>query len=400
MDPDFKTLFESAPGLYLAMTPDLRIVAVSDAYLRATMTTRQEILGRDLFEAFPDNPNDPNATGTRNLRASLHRVIEHRTQDVMPIQKYDIRRPESEGGGFEERHWSPINTPVFDQNGELQYIIHRVEDVTSLVDEKLSNIGAQDYRRLEKLNAELEFRVQERTRQLQDTIEELESFSYSVSHDLKAPLRAIDGFSRILIEEYQDKLDDDGRRVLDIIRNSTLKMGQLIESLLDLARLGRKQMNIVDIDMQTLITNVFNEIRAMAPDRDVELRCGTLYTVEADPVLMQQVLTNLISNAFKFTRDREKAVIEIGSEQRENGRETVYWVRDNGVGFEMKYVHKLFGVFQRLHTEREFDGTGVGLAIVQRAIHRHSGRVWAESNLNEGATFYFSLPRSSALSAA
>jgi signal transduction histidine kinase len=359
MEPDFKTLFESAPGLYLALTPDLRIVAASDAYLRATKVKRQDILGRNLFDAFPDNPDDPNASGARG-----------------------------------------INTPVFDENGEVRYIIHRLENVTPLADEKVLNIGAQDYRRLEKLNAELEFRVQERTRQLQDTIEELESFSYSVSHDLKAPLRAIDGFSRILIEEYQDKLDDDGRRVLDIIRNSTLKMGQLIESLLDLARLGRKQMNIVDIDMQTLITNVFNEVRSMAPERNVELRLGTLHTVEADPVLMQQVLTNLISNAFKFTRDREKAVIEIGSEHRENGRETVYWVRDNGVGFEMKYVHKLFGVFQRLHTEREFDGTGVGLAIVQRAIHRHSGHVWAESNLNEGATFYFSLPRPSALSAA
>ena len=255
-----------------------------------------------------------------------------------------------------------------------------MEDVTPPVLDR-TQAGLEEslqdaYRRMEKLNSELEFRVQERTQQLQDTIKELESFSYSVSHDLKAPLRAIDGFSRILIEEYQDKLDDDGRRVLDIIRNSTLKMGQLIESLLDLARLGRKQMNIVNIDMQTLITNVFNEIRSMAPDRNVELRCGTLHTVEADPVLMQQVLTNLISNAFKFTRDREKAIIEIGSEYRENGRETVYWVRDNGVGFEMKYVNKLFGVFQRLHTEREFDGTGVGLAIVQRAIHRHSGRVW------------------------
>src|SRR5262245_36438513 len=136
MDPDFKTLFESTPGLYLALTPDLRIVAVSDAYLRATMTKRRDILGRDLFDVFPDNPADPNATGTRNLRASLLRVIEHRTQDVMPIQKYDIRRPEAEGGGFEERHWSPINTPVFDENGDLQYIIHRVEDVTPLVREK------------------------------------------------------------------------------------------------------------------------------------------------------------------------------------------------------------------------------------------------------------------------
>jgi len=150
----------------------------------------------------------------------------------------------------------------------------------------------------------------------------------------------------------------------------------------------------VDIDMTALAKNIFNEVHAAAPERKVEWRCGELHKVQGDPTLMQQVLTNLISNAFKFTRTREKAVIEIGSEYRDEGREVVFWIRDNGVGFEMQYKDKLFGVFQRLHTDREFDGTGVGLAIVQRAIHRHSGHVWAEATLNEGATFYFSLPRS------
>jgi two-component system sensor kinase len=209
---------------------------------------------------------------------------------------------------------------------------------------------------------------------------------------LKAPLRAIDGFSRILIEEFSDKLDDDGRHVLNVIRTSTLKMGNLIESLLDLARLGRKQMQLVEVDMRALVEAIFHEVRSAAPDRKAELRCGALHAVKADPVLMQQILMNLLATAFKFTRYRDEAVIEVGSNFRESSREIVFWVRDNGVGFEMQYVDKLFGVFQRLHTDKEFDGTGIGLAIVQRAVHRHSGRVWAESVLGQGASFYFSLP--------
>jgi signal transduction histidine kinase len=391
--PDFKTLFESAPGLYLVLTPDLHIVAVSNAYLRATMTQRAEILGRHLFDVFPDNPDDPHADGTRNLRASLNRVIESGAQDVMPVQKYDIRRPGSEGGGFEERYWSPINSPVFDADGGLQYLLHRVEDVTEFVRVQRAS-GDEAYRRLLKLNAELELRVQDRTKRLEDTIKELESFSYSVSHDLKAPLRAIDGFSRILVEEHNDRLDEDGRRVLGIIRASTLKMGDLIESLLALARLGRKQLQMVELDMQTLTGSIFSEIRSSCMDRQLELRCGPLHRVHGDPTLIQQVLTNLLSNAVKFSRDSSPAIVEVRSEAAD--RDVIFSVRDNGVGFEMAYADKLFGVFQRLHTEREFDGTGVGLAIVQRAIHRHGGRVWAEGRPREGATFFFSLPQASA----
>jgi PAS domain S-box-containing protein len=382
-EPDFRALFESVPDLCVVLTPDLRIVAVSDAYLRAAMTTREQMLGKDIFHhVFPDNSDEVEMARCRNLRTSLQRVIDNLLQDVMTVQKYHVRRPESEGGGFEARYWSPVNTPVLGRDGELRYILHAVRDVTGFV---------QEGHEVEKIT-ELEFRVHERTKQLQDTIRELESFSYSVSHDLKAPLRAIDGFSRILIEEYADKLDADGRHVLNVIRTSTLKMGNLIESLLDLARLGRKQMRLVDTDMQALVKTIFHEIRAAAPERSVELHCGPLHRVKADPVLMQQVLMNLLSNAFKFTRHRPKAVIQVGSELRQSSREIVFWVRDNGVGFEMQYVDKLFGVFQRLHTDREFDGTGIGLAIVQRAVHRHSGRVWAESVLGEGATFYFSLP--------
>ncbi len=228
-----------------------------------------------------------------------------------------------------------------------------------------------------------------RTTQLEAANKELEAFSYSVSHDLRAPLRAIDGFSRVILEEYTGKLDDEGKRYLKIIRDNTQKMGQLIEDLLALSRLGRKQMDVSEIDMAKLAKDVFDELKATAPERTIQLDIKTLPSAHGDQSMIRQVFVNLISNSIKFTRPKENAVIEIGGETK--GNENIYYVKDNGVGFDMQYLNKLFGVFQRLHSADEFEGTGVGLALVQRIIHRHGGRVWAEGKVNEGATFYFTL---------
>jgi len=241
---------------------------------------------------------------------------------------------------------------------------------------------------IRKLNAELEERVQQRTAQLEVANKELESFTYSVSHDLRAPLRHIEGFSRILEEDYTDRLDDEGRRVLEVIVTSVQKMKTLIDELLTFSRLGKKGLSIATVDMTKLVEEVFAEVKPA--DRDVQLNLHPLPMVYVDLALMRQVWTNLLSNAIKFSSHKEISVIEIGSKVDNN--QDVFYITDNGVGFDMQYADKLFGVFQRLHGSEEFGGTGVGLAIVQRIIHRHSGRIWAESKVGEGTTFYFTVP--------
>jgi PAS domain S-box-containing protein len=233
-----------------------------------------------------------------------------------------------------------------------------------------------------KLNAELEKRVAERTA-------ELEAFSYSVSHDLRAPVRAISGFARMVQADFAERLTPEGRQKLSRIHENALKLGQLIDGLLSFSRLGRQPLTKRKVCPGTMVNDVLEELRGEQADRNVTISVGPLPDCEADPLLLQRVFTNLIANALKFTRQRNPAVIEIGARPQDGP--CVYFVKDNGAGFEMEYAHKLFGVFQRLHRDDEFEGTGVGLAIVQRIVQRHGGRVWAEGRPENGATFYFTL---------
>ncbi len=387
----FRALFESLPGLYLVLTPDLKIVTGSDAYLKATMTKREEVLGRNLFEVFPDNPEDPAATGAANLRASLNRVLENGRPDTMAIQKYDVRRPD---GTFEERYWSPVNSPVSGADGRLEYIIHRVEDVTDFIRDRQQRDHGQDGMR-ERMEAEIfqsSQEVQLINQQLRALNGELEAFSYSVSHDLRAPLRHIDGFADLLAGHAGEKLDDKGRRYLKTISDSAKRMGTLIDDLLVFSRMGRAEMQRGKVDLNLLVGEVRQELESETGDCQVIWKQTPLPIVDGDAALLRQVLVNLLSNALKYSRSRNPAVIEIGRD--EGPAEAIIFVRDNGVGFDMAYAHKLFGVFQRLHRTEEFEGTGVGLANVRRIVTRHGGRTWAEGRLGEGATFYFSLPAS------
>lgn len=218
---------------------------------------------------------------------------------------------------------------------------------------------------------------------------ELDSFSYSVSHDLRAPLRAIVGYSNILIEDYGDKLDDEGKRTLNVIMKNVLKMGQLIDDLLAFSRIGKQNIIRVNVDMNLLVNSIDAELKIQQPNK-IKLKTKSLLNTKCDSSMIKQVMTNLISNALKYSGKKEKSNVEIGSYTENNNN--IYYVKDNGVGFDMKYYDKLFGVFQRLHSANEFEGTGVGLALVQRIINKHGGKVWAEAKVDEGATFYFSLP--------
>ena len=224
---------------------------------------------------------------------------------------------------------------------------------------------------------------------------ELESFSYSVSHDLRAPLRSIDGYTQILIEDYGPKLDDEGRRVLNVVVNNARRMAKLIDDLLDFSRVGRKEISKTVINTNSLVHAVITEITAQEPGRNIHFSVDELHPSYGDPNLLRQVWLNLISNAFKYTRKRAEAKVQITSRREHD--EVVFTIEDNGTGFDMQYSAKLFGVFQRLHRHNDFEGTGVGLAIVHRIITRHGGRVWADANVDQGATFFFALPAAEAL---
>jgi len=244
---------------------------------------------------------------------------------------------------------------------------------------------------IQRLNADLEQRVKERTAQLEMMVKELEAFTYSISDDMRGPLRAIDGFSRVLMEEYPDKMDAEGKRLLNIIRSNARSMGELIEGLLTFSRLGRQPLDQADVNMEEVARSAFEEVQAANKERRLLIEVQDLPPAFGDRNTIRQVFYNLISNAFKFTRPKLKPSIEIGFQ--EGGNQNTYYVRDNGVGFDMQYSPKLFGVFQRLHNVDDFEGAGVGLALVQRIVLRHGGKVWAEGKMNEGATFYFSLPK-------
>ncbi|HVD97018.1 MAG TPA: ATP-binding protein [Cytophagaceae bacterium] len=556
---DFQLLFEASPGLYLILLPDLTIAGANNAYLEATMTQRENIIGKNIFTVFPDNPGDNDANGVSNLHASLQQVLNTKTKHRMSVQKYDVQTP---NGIFEERYWSPLNKPVLGTDGEIKYIIHRVEDITEFIQMQKEHKSSDNYKKgvlsrnqqmemevymqsekiglantalemrvaeqkaelvasknkyistldqmmegiqiigfdwryiyindavviqgaltkeellghtmmeiypgiedsvlfhtlewcmkerkpihletqftypgiskesgwfqlsmqpvpegililsiditerknveaqILQFNESLEQKVIERTEELKQANKivlesneqllmvnkELNAFTYTVSHDLRSPLRAVDGYARMMEEDYHQALDQEGLRMLSMIQYNAKHMGTLIDDLLVFSRLGRKDIQKSTVNMNNLVEEILQELSHSGQEIP-KINIYDLPPAQADYTLLKQVLVNLISNAIKYSSKNSNPEIEISFQQKDN--ETIYSVKDNGVGFEMQYVHKLFGIFQRLHSNEEFEGTGVGLAIVQRIIHKHRGRVWAEAAVGKGATFYFSLP--------
>jgi signal transduction histidine kinase/DNA-binding response OmpR family regulator len=421
-DLDFRALFESAPGLYLVLTPDLRIVAASDSYLRATMTRREDILGRGVFEVFPDNPADPAADGVHNLRASLDRVRASRAPDTMPVQKYDVRRPASEGGEFEERYWSPLNSPVLGAGGELRYVIHRVEDVTEFVrlkqhgheqerltkrlraraDEMEAEIYARSLevaaanRRLQAANEEMVGEMAERRRSQSDVDRASRAkseFLSRMSHELRTPLNAILGFAQLL--EIETTTDNDRESVAQILRAGRHLL-KLINEVLDITRIeqGRLPMSPEPVRVGDAVRYVLDLAEPLAAERRIEL-VAELDEVDdrhvlADSQRLQQVLLNLVSNGIKYNRPGGR--LTIGGARAANGRLRLT-VADTGPGIPAALQARLFVAFERLNAdEAGVEGTGLGLTLSKRIIHLHGGRLWMESELGVGSTFSFAIP--------
>jgi PAS domain S-box-containing protein len=280
------------------------------------------------------------------------------------------------------RHFRLISTPLKNSSGEVSALIELAEDITEQV---------QAAEAIRRLNEELEKRVVERTAELEATNKELEAFSYSVSHDLRAPLVAVEGFTRMLAERHAAHLPAEASRFVDFISKDVRRMQQLIDDLLAFSRVAHQRIEPMEVDMTDVATSVFQEFKQSAQDRVLQFVCNPLPASRGDYMMIRQVFANLLSNALKFTEPRKTARVEVGGWAEEE--QNVYYVRDNGVGFDMEHADKLFKVFERLHSAEEFGGTGIGLSIVERIVSRHGGRVWAEGKPDEGATLYFALPR-------
>ena len=358
-----RSLIEASLDPLVTIAPDGKITDVNNATEKVTGLSRQQLIGTDFSDYFTD-PGKARAGYEQVFREGL-------------VQDYELEIRHRDG------HVTPVvySASVYrDEAGDVIGVFAAARDISE---------RKRAEEEIRKLNEELDARVRRHTAELEATNKDLEAFTYSVSHDLRGPLRHIDGFSKLLFEEYSVDLPEEARRYLSRIRDGTRRMGMMVDDLLNLTRLGRKELSLQLTRLSSLLEEAIGDLQPEMAGREIEWRIGKLPFVECDPALLKQVFANLLSNALKFTRLQEHAVIEVGA-TTQDGRAVIF-VRDNGVGFSMKYVDKLFGVFQRLHRPEDFEGTGIGLAIVQRIVHKHRGRVWAEGELNKGAAFFFTL---------
>jgi signal transduction histidine kinase len=374
--PDYELLFNSTPGNYLIIlpnAPDFTIIAVSNAYARVTMTVREEMLYRRLFDIFPDNPADPYATGVRNLTASLKHVIHFKQPHKMAIQKYDIPYPD--GHGFEERYWSPLNSPVVDSKGQLLYIIHEVEDVTDKVRTKA------------KLETQTEI--------LKRTNAELEQFVRISSHDLQEPLRKIRTFTGLLKASHGDNLGESASMQIDKIYTSAERMSNRLRDLLQYAFLQKKEL-LADVDLSEVYWSVHEDLELLIAEKGAVLKAEGLPHIRGVKHQLHQLFYNLLVNSLFYSRSDVAPHITIkvrnitDAATYQEYHEIV--IADNGVGFEQQYAEKIFTVFERLNKDNSHNATGIGLAICKKVVQNHGGKIFAFSESGQGARFHVLLP--------
>lgn len=355
---------ESAPASIATFDCDMCYLAASRRHLEDYGLTGRDVLGRSLYEILPETPEHWRAIHQRCLAGA----VEYSAGERFPHS----------GGGVEWVRWE--TQPWRKNDGGIGGIVLFSQDIT-----------AQKHAEAEilRLNAALEQRVRERTDQLEAANKDMAALAYSVSHDLRAPLRGIDGWSKALMEDCRDQLDPQAREYLGRVRSETKRLGGLIDEMLRLSRITQTQMHRDAVDLSSLANAVASRLRQTSPERDLEFRVESGLTASGDAGLLEIALTSLLDNAVKFTRPRSHARIEFG--RQDCRTEDVFYVRDNGVGFDMAHAGMLFGAFQRLHRASEFPGAGIGLAAAQRAIRRHGGRIWADAQLEQGAAFYFTI---------
>jgi PAS domain S-box-containing protein len=360
----FSIMFDKAPfSAALSKLPDGKLVNVNEAFERAFGFSKDEAIGKTSSELGFNRDQENRARTLAELKAHGF------------VHDLELRLFTKVGA---ERIFL-VNIDTVEIGGE-KYILQTTQDITE------RKLAEEEVRRL---NAELEQRVRARTAQLESANKEMEAFSYSVSHDLRAPLRGIDGFSQALLRDSTDQLSEESKHYLERILVNTRQMNELINDLLELSRVTRRELTHDQVNLSAIATDIANELKRSQSERNVEFIIADNATAEGDSHLLRIVLQNLLDNAWKFTGSRESAHVEFGI--KKDTDQQVFFVRDNGVGFDMAYRDKLFGAFQRLHSVNEFPGTGIGLATVQRIIHRHGGRIWAEAEPDKGAAFYFTL---------
>jgi signal transduction histidine kinase len=367
---DFSLVFaRSAPACLVLSpdAPDYTVLAVSDAQLEATLSSPGGLLEQSLFAVLGRCPFPLNRASPDALRLSLERAVSTLQTSRLPLEELDEAEPPLSQVASAAR-WAVLHIPVV-ENSKVRYIVQRLEEIPG---------------------AALERELRQRSRELDEARSELDAFSYSVSHDLRAPLRAIDGFSQALSHDYAAVLDEQAQHFLGRVRAGAQRMSALIDGLLELSRTLRAPLRLVAVDLSELARREVDALRRSRPERSVDVEIASGLTAHADTHLINVVLEKLLDNAFKFSARTPSAKIRVGARVEEDGTPS-FFVADNGVGFDMAYATRLFSPFQRLHKASDFEGTGVGLSIAQRIVNRHGGRLWAEAAPNQGACFRFTL---------